>query len=213
MKQIAAALVKVQAEIKPAIKDSLNPHFKSKYADLGAVWESCRASLTKNELCVVQTTDFDVHGAWLKTTLLHTSGEFIEGRFPLQPTKPDMQGMGSALSYARRYGLSALIGIVADIDDDGNAASAKQPTAETLPPQGPIGTDQDKKAIANQWGTAALKIIETAKSYDELGVWHRHNADHIARVRGHNEALHKRISAALDKKQSELRGLMPVAAE
>lgn len=209
MKQIAAALVKVQAEIKPAIKDSMNPHFKSKYADLGAVWDSCRAALTKNELCVVQTTDFDGNGAWLKTTLLHTSGEFIEGRFPLQPTKPDMQGMGSALSYARRYGLSALIGIVADVDDDGNAASAK-PAPESLPPQGPIGTDQDKKAIATQWGQAALGIIEGAKTYDELGAWHRHNADHIARVRGHNEALHKRILMALDKKQNELR---PVAAE
>lgn len=81
---------------------------------------------------------------------------------------------------------------------------------EPNPPQGPIGTDQDKKAIATQWGQAALGIIQGAKTYDELGAWHRHNADHIARVRGHNEALHKRILMALDKKQSELR---PVAAE
>jgi len=128
MKQIAAALVAVQGALKSAIKDSENAAFKngakvSKYADLTAVWDVCRKPLSENGLCVIQTTDFDDTGAWLKTTLLHTSGESIEGRFPLRPTKPDMQGMGSALTYARRYGLSAIVGIVADIDDDGNAAS------------------------------------------------------------------------------------------
>lgn len=221
MKLIAAAIVKLQSEIKPALKEAVNPAFKRegqpqgmRYADLTAVWEACRAPLKENGLCVVQTTDFDEHGAWLKTLLLHTSGESIEGRFPLRPTKPDMQGMGSALTYARRYGLSAMLGIVADVDDDGNAASAPHVNRDSLPPSGPIGSDvPDKKAQANQWGAVALKTIEMSKSYDDLGAWHRKYADTIASVRGHNEALHGRIVKALEKKQNELRGPMPVAAE
>jgi hypothetical protein len=84
MKQIAAALVAVQGALKSAIKDSENAAFKngakvSKYADLTAVWDVCRKPLSENGLCVIQTTDFDDTGAWLKTTLLHTSGESIEG--------------------------------------------------------------------------------------------------------------------------------------
>lgn len=215
MKQIAEALALAQGQIDAAIKKSDNPAFKSngkaiKYADLTAVWEACRDPLTKNGLSVVQTTDFDAGEVWLKTILLHKSGETIEGRYPLRPTTQNPQGFGSAITYARRYCLAAMVGIVADVDDDGNAASGKTVTTEAMPPQGPIGTDQDKKALANQWGAAAITQIEAHKSFDDLGAWHHKNADKIAAVRGHNEALHKRIITALDKRQNELR---PMAAE
>lgn len=121
---IYEALARVQGQVRAALKDSTNPHFKSKYADLSAVWEACRDPLTKNGLSVVQTTDFDKDDVWLVTTLYHSSGDSISGRYPLRPVKNDPQGYGSALTYARRYTLAALVGVVADEDDDGNRASA-----------------------------------------------------------------------------------------
>src|SRR6185369_16726206 len=95
----AEAFVRLQADIKPAVKDTANGAFKgTKYADLGAVWEAVKKPLTDNGFSVIQSPDFDGDTMWLKTTILHTSGERIEGRYPLRPTKQDPQGYGSALT-------------------------------------------------------------------------------------------------------------------
>ncbi|HEX7896007.1 MAG TPA: ERF family protein [Terriglobales bacterium] len=122
---IHEALSRLQAEVRAAAKDSMNLHFKSQYADLAAVWEACRAPLVRHGLSVVQTTDFDKDDVWLVTTLWHCSGQSISGRYPLRPVKNDPQGYGSALTYARRYTLAAMVGVVADEDDDGNRASTR----------------------------------------------------------------------------------------
>lgn len=124
---LAAALAKAQGAIKPAIKDSNNPHFKSRYADLASVWDACREPLSENGLAVIQTTDEvpDGSAVLLVTTLVHSSGEWIAGRLRLNPVKADPQGMGSAITYARRYALAAIVGIAPD-DDDGEAAQGRQ---------------------------------------------------------------------------------------
>lgn len=128
---LAAALVKAQAQIKPAVKDSTNPHFRSKYADLGAVWDACRAALTANGLSVVQMpTDAGEGRVGLTSMLMHTSGQWMRDTFSAPLQQNNAQGVGSALTYLRRYGLSALVGIVADEDDDGNAASAPRQQAQ-----------------------------------------------------------------------------------
>lgn len=125
---IAAALSKAQAVMEGAKKDATNPHFKSKYADLAAVWDACRKSLTDNGIAVVQMTDTsDKDEVIVETRLCHTSGEWIEGRLAIPVTKADAQGFGSALTYCRRYGLSAAVGIAPE-DDDGNAAASAKPT-------------------------------------------------------------------------------------
>lgn len=125
IKELAAALAKAQGQLKPAIKDSENPHFKSKYADLGAVWEACRKPLSDNGLSIVQMpTDSSEPGrVALTTMLLHTSGEYLISTCSTRLQQDSAQGVGSALTYLRRYALAAMVGIVADIDDDGNAAS------------------------------------------------------------------------------------------
>lgn len=126
---LAAALVKAQAAIQPAIKGNINPHFKSKYADLGAIWEACRKPLADNGLSVVQMpTDAGEGRVGLTSILMHTSGQYIGCTYSTKLQVDNAQGVGSALTYLRRYGLSALVGIVADEDDDGNAAS--QPTQQ-----------------------------------------------------------------------------------
>lgn len=123
--ELAKALAKAQAAIEPATKSSENPHFRSKYADLSSVWAACRKPLTDNGLSVVQMpVDAPTPGSVALTTLLlHTSGEYISSTVSAPLTKQDAQGIGSALTYLRRYALSAIIGVVADDDDDGNAAS------------------------------------------------------------------------------------------
>lgn len=122
----AEAFLKMQAAIKPAIKDTANGAFKgTKYADLGAVWDAIKGPLHECGFSVIQSPDFDGEVMWLRTTILHVSGERIEGRYPLRPSKPDPQGYGSALTYARRYSISAMLGVIADDDDDGNAASGR----------------------------------------------------------------------------------------
>jgi ERF superfamily len=127
--KLAAALAKAQAEIKGAKKDAANPFFKSTYADLASVWDACRDALSKNELAVAQPTDFLDGQMILKTILLHSSGETITGLLPIMAgEKATAQQVGSAITYARRYALAAMVGVAPE-DDDGNAASTA--TAKT----------------------------------------------------------------------------------
>jgi hypothetical protein len=121
---IIPALLKAQGELEHAKKDSSNPHFKSKYADLATVLDTCKPVLQANDLLVTHQRESTEAGEFLITTLWHKSGQFLNSRSKLMPTKADPQGFGSALTYARRYDLSALIGLASD-DDDGNAASAE----------------------------------------------------------------------------------------
>lgn len=123
--ELAKALAQAQSEIMPAVKDSANPFFKSKYADLTSVWNACRAALTKHSLAVCQTTDEMNGRLMLITTLMHSSGQWIRSHMPILSSKPDAQSMGSAISYSRRYALAAIAGVTAE-DDDGNAATRPQ---------------------------------------------------------------------------------------
>jgi len=121
--KLAAALCKAQAAMEGAKKDSENPHFKSSYADLDSVWKAVRKPLTDNGLTVVQFPRTVNNGVEIETTLLHISGEFMCGVLWVPCSKNDAQGMGSAMTYGRRYALMSVTGI-APVEDDGNAAAA-----------------------------------------------------------------------------------------
>ena len=128
IKDLATAMAKFQAELKPAIKGNTNPYFKSRYADLQACWDCCREALVKNGLSVVQgSRESNGEIVTVDTRLMHASGQWIESSLTMKPAKADPQGVGSAVTYARRYALSAILGIVADEDDDGNAATHNEP--------------------------------------------------------------------------------------
>jgi hypothetical protein len=120
---LAKALSIVQGKLTYAVKDSANPFFKSKYADLESVWDACRSLLAENNLCVMQFPGKFFDGCMsLNTILSHASGEWISQEMSVPVTKADAQGAGSALTYMRRYALAAVVGVV-QADDDGNAAS------------------------------------------------------------------------------------------
>ena len=125
-KNIYAALAKAQSEMGKALKESANPHFRSKYADLGNVMDACLPALNANGIAVVQPFVPGELGHVVKTILYHESGESIECSVPLLLGKQDMQGLGSAITYARRYGLMSMAGIAPE-DDDGNAAAKAAP--------------------------------------------------------------------------------------
>ena len=132
---LTLALSIVQGKMTHAIKDSANPFFKSKYADLESVWDVCRSLLSENGLAVMQfpgdinfvqlekeNGDINIATKMSLTTIIsHKSGEFMSQEMSVPVTKPDAQGAGSALTYMRRYALAAVVGVV-QADDDANAA-------------------------------------------------------------------------------------------
>lgn len=125
--EISSALAKAQGQIENAIKDSSNPFFKSKYADLTSVWAACRKQLSENGLSVIQSPEESSHGISVVTMLCHSSGQWIRSKYsmPCDSSKLTPQVIGSAITYARRYALSAMVGIAPHDDDDGNEASNK----------------------------------------------------------------------------------------
>lgn len=157
--EIAAALSKAQAVIAGAVKDKTNPHFKSDYADLASVWDACRIPLTNHGLSVAQTAATDDGRVNVTTILMHVSGQWIRDTLAMKPTKDDPQGVGSCITYARRYALAAMVGVAPE-DDDGNAASAKPTTAAAKPVSAkPVGYNDwliDMEAVAAE-GTSALQ--------------------------------------------------------
>jgi len=129
--KICAALLKAQKEITFAVKDAVNPHLKSKYADLPSVIDAIKTALNDADIVFIQTAGEMVNmHLQLTTRLMHSSGEWIEDTMTMPLTKQDPQGYGSALTYARRYSLAAITGLYQDDDDAQNAV--KQKKKETI---------------------------------------------------------------------------------
>lgn len=136
---LARALARAQGAMRAAEKDRVNPHFRSSYATLASVWEACREPLAANGLAVVQlVTAADKGSVTVETRLLHEGGESLSSTLAMPVTQPTAQGVGSAITYARRYALAALVGVAPDDDDDGNEASRRAPPTPA-PPSPPRG--------------------------------------------------------------------------
>ena len=142
--EVAAALSKAQGEVKNPSFNRVNPHFKSKYADLGEVLSVVRPALSKYGIALMQMTDFGDNGIVLHTRLTHSSGQWIESTYPVSNLGTH-QAMGAALTYAKRQALSAIVGVAGEDDTDGEDAkesvegvkpqAKKQAKAITLPPE------------------------------------------------------------------------------
>lgn len=180
--ELVGALSKAQGELTPALKDNVNPHFKSKYADLNSVWTACRAALSKHGLAVIQTMSMENGSYQLLTTLAHSSGQWMRSSMPILTQKMDSQGIGSAITYMRRYSLSAIVGIASDEDDDGNAACTpkSEPVAPPL-----VGREKAEELAAlidecdpvfqtKIWNFLAQgKLTRRTLGQMELGLYHK----------------------------------------
>ncbi len=166
IKELAAALSKAQAEMTDAEKDGFNPHFKAKFATLSSAIEAVRKPLAKNGLSVIQTFDSDGQGICLDTTLMHLSGEWISSSLRLLINKNDMQGLGSAASYARRYSLMAITGIAQE-DDDAQSSVKKEDKHDVEKSKAFEKALDDHTKNVNDWANAQTKnkpsIMDLAK--------------------------------------------------
>ncbi|MDN7988970.1 ERF family protein [Burkholderia orbicola] len=182
--KIAVALLAAQKGITFASKDATNPHFKNKYADLGSVVDAVKPALNEAGIVFIQTASPSEDGKLhLATRLMHESGEWIEDTLVMPLPKPDPQGFGSAMTYARRYALAAITGVYQD-DDDGNGASRLNGT----PPQ---SVADDNPASASD----AQIAIQDAKTVPEL----------VGIMNGLSVEAQKEVRQAFNKRMAELK--------
>lgn len=157
---LASALAKAQGEMEGAAKDSTNPHFKSKYADLASVWDACRKPLAKNGLAVMQPVTAEGNAVTVTTILAHSSGEWIAESLTMTAQQNTPQAVGSTITYGRRYGLSSMVGIAPE-DDDGEAATARGfGASESMPRPVPVA---DKSAQVAVGEVGPVVIAEVCK--------------------------------------------------
>ena len=157
-KSIYSALAAAQTAMGPALKESANPAFKSRYADLANVMAACMPALNANGIAVIQPTVDEENQRYVKTILAHESGETLECRVPLIVGKNDMQGYGSAVTYARRYGLMCMAGIAPE-DDDGNAAAKAAPIVDRNNPPRDTGPTAAQIAIDSLTNADTLEAL------------------------------------------------------
>lgn len=188
MSNAIKALVKAQKEMGAVVKNANNPHLKSKYADLGAVLDACQTALHSNGFAIMQPCGKDEFGAFVDTVLAHESGETLTSRVYLVVGKNDMQGVGSAITYARRYGLLGMTGLAPE-DDDGEATKAPKnaPRQEVVDAPTAVAIQTAKEAAA-----AIADLPALAAWWKGLNA----NARHVAE--------HPEVIAAKDARKAEL---------
>lgn len=159
---LAKAFVAAQKATESIKKAATNPAFKSKYADLAHVVEGVIPALNDAGVGVLQFPSFDGELVGVTTTLLHESGASITATLHLRPTKSDPQGVGSAITYARRYSLLAITGSAPE-DDDGNAASQKAPPpTQRADPKPPTLADRAERLVATMKAVASVSEMDKA---------------------------------------------------
>lgn len=154
--EFVAAMVKAQSEMTAVIKGNVNPAFKSKYADLASVIDAVLPALNKHGIAVMQSPMFDGEVVRVDTFLLHSAGGGTSNSLSLRPSKPDPQGVGSAITYARRYALLSMCGVAPE-DDDANAASGPVQAGQRFqaydaPPKAENGVRRLSSARAKEIG-------------------------------------------------------------
>jgi len=192
-KGLYAALAAAQSEMGKALKDSVNPAFKSKYADLASVMAACMPALSKNGIAVLQPPYDDETGRYIKTIFVHgESGEMVECRVPLIIAKNDMQGYGSASTYARRYGLMGMAGIAPD-DDDGNDAAKAAPKEDEAPAF-------NARAAADR----VMKKLTRTTTIADLGEAWKSEAHVIGEIKAASQPIYLEVEAVKNKRKADL---------
>lgn len=198
MKGIATALAKAQANMTKALKQADNSHFRSKYADLGNVMDACMPALNEEGIAVIQPTGEDELGLFVETILIHgESGESLSCRVPLLIGKRDMQGYGSAVSYARRYGLLSMAGVAAASDDDDGNAAARNPPKPEAPKS--ISADQFREiqALIEATNTDEAKFCQFLKVRELHSMNAKQAADAIAMLKKKQAKIEDEHDAAV----------------
>ena len=213
LNEISAALAKAQGEIRGAVKDASNPHFRSQYATLASVWEACRDALSKNGIAVVQSPTSDEAGnIAVETILTHSSGQWISGAVGCKPGKADAQGVGSVITYLRRYSLAAMVGVAPEDDDAesgvGRGTPTNTPSMEARSVSVSRGVSKAKEKAngpAARFVHTAVSEISSLPTLDRLKAWWEANASHIA-------ALSEEDRGAVEKAKDDRKAALATPA-
>lgn len=172
--RLAASLVKAQSELRAVGMDAVNPHFRAKYASLDNIIETIRPTLAKHGLAVVQgatlpesTVEGKVTGFTVETMLIHESGEWLLSGVVMPLAKSDPQGAGAAITYGRRYGISALLSLATDEDDDGNRVSQQRSGGSRASGPASAGTGAVGHKAPSE--TGAAPTTQPRRTSDTLG--------------------------------------------
>ena len=209
---IAAALVAAQADMPVIGKDAVNPHFKNKYATLDTIIETIRPVLAQHGLAIVQSATPNEAGTAITvtTTIIHTSGETVAGSAYIPLAKLDPQGAGAALTYGRRFSLSAVLGLAVDDDDDGNTASGTKGraagNAQRMAPAGASREDARKQPPSTPSAQTPKpiayggKLLETYATDDLKRIRDKHRADPAMAVlvKGCIDMIARRVTHTTD---------------
>lgn len=191
--EIAKAIAMAQAAMDNVAKNATNPHFKSKYADLAAAVDEARPAFAKAGVAIIQAPTTKGHLVRVTTLLAHGgSGQWVRSTLGMKPTKTDPQGVGAAITYARRYSLLAMTGLAPEEDDDANRAS-KKPTAPVerrdamQPPRGERTKADGTQMNASQARKDGdfVKLQDEVRKVDRLedmSPWWDRNEDRISRL-------------------------------
>ena len=204
--KLAEALAKAQGDIEGATKDASNPAFKqgarvAAYATLASVWEACRKALSSNGLAVTQTTrGGDLATVTVITTLLHASGQWMRSDLTMKPMAATPQGIGSAITYARRYALAAMVGVAPE-DDDGEGAMGRQTKPEPVPHR-----EDDVARQAAEFANGLMAQIEACKSPATLVeiMAMPKNKGGVERLEASYPDLHKQVTNVQQRKALQL---------
>lgn len=217
--ELNGALAKAQAAMKAAPFDKSNPHFKNKYASLASVIDTLRKPLSDSGLSYTQTTEIRDGGFVLVTTLRHSSGQWIASEYPL-PVAAKPQELGSALTYARRYSLSAIACIAADEDDDAEGARQNGQTSSAPPakngspikPQavqppvdpetGEVSPHQITAKDEMAWGALFVAAVNVARDQAEIDGWLRENESGLSALEGAAPKVHARVMERVNAKSA-----------
>lgn len=171
---LAKAILAAQRELKPANKSATNPHFKSKYAPLPEVIEVAKV-LHAHGIVFLQPPFEAEHGVGIETIIVHAeSGQWLSGALVLTPQQNTPQGIGSAITYGRRFGLASLIGIVAEEDDDGQAASEKEKPPRKMPVVVRVPADKSFDPVATE-KRMVLELVGGFDTWDAKREWGTRN--------------------------------------
>lgn len=227
--KIAEALAKAQGEMRNATLNKINPHFRSKYADLAAIRDATIPALSKNGITMSQTIMPNGNGMKLVTRLVHISGQEFRSEYPLPNSVDRPQQFGSALTYAKRYSWATMCGISADEDDDGNGAEedARNKAKHRAPPQPPVEISDarthdpdtgevlepvepyelrkgDEKDSWRNFGIEFASHINRARSVEEIERWMEHNKANLSGLAENAGPLHKRMETVVAKAKANL---------
>lgn len=209
MSDLVSSIAKAQAEMKNANLNKVNPHFKSKYADLASIRDAIVPAMSKHGVQVSQFTDIMYEREIVRTEL--RKGEAVQHSItPIIYDRKNAQQYGSALTYARRQGLAAIACISAEEDDDGNAVSNSKKSKPSAQQKQKSWYDGDNLKVtggasAEEWAEKMIKAILYAPSEDRLDKLYLDNEDSINKLDTENNALYQTVLDNVNKRKEYLR--------